>query len=415
MFDYIEEILSTLKKNKLRAVMTGFSVAWGIFMLIILLGSGNGLQNGMEFNFRNIAKNAIQIWPGRTSENFEGLGKGRSVQFTNEDYDLMKRELSGIDDISGRLYLWSDVAITFEKQYANYTVTCVMPEFINIRLMDIVKGRFINHMDIKENRKVIVLSQTIVDMLFKETEPLGEYVKVGGIYFQVVGVLSNPTDKNSKDAILPLSTGQRVFNGANRLSNLALTTTSTTVEANKQIEEEIRGFLAKRHRFSTTDQEAIYVWNTLESFKQAQGVFAGIRMFVWVIGIMTIIAGIVGVSNIMIILVKERTKEIGIRKAIGATPWSVVLLVLSESLFITAVAGLVGMLFGMGILHIASTVLTNVAATNETIRFIFYNPSANFGVAISATVLLVVAGLLAGFIPARKAAGIKPIEALHDE
>jgi putative ABC transport system permease protein len=415
MFDYIEEILSTLKKNKLRAVMTGFSVAWGIFMLIILLGSGNGLQNGMEFNFRNIAKNAIQIWPGRTSENFEGLGKGRQVQFTNEDYDLMKRELSGIDDITGRLYLWSDVAITYGSEYANYTVTCVMPEFINIRLMDVVKGRFINHMDIKENRKVITLSQSIVDMLFKEVEPIGEYVKVGGIYFQVVGVLDNPTDKNSKDAIIPVSTGQRVFNGANRLSNLALTTTSTSVEVNKQIEEEIKEFLAKRHRFSTTDDEALYVWNTLEDFKQAQGVFSGIRLFIWIIGIMTIIAGIVGVSNIMIILVKERTKEIGIRKAIGATPWSVILLVLSESLFITAVAGLVGMLFGMGLLHIASSVLTGIAETNDTIRFIFYNPSANFGVAISATILLVVAGLLAGFIPARKAAGIKPIEALHDE
>lgn len=395
--------------------MTGFSVAWGIFMLIILLGSGNGLQNGMEFNFRNIAKNAIQIWPGRTSENFEGLGKGRQVQFTNEDYDLMKRELSGIDDITGRLYLWSDVAITYDNEYANYTVTCVMPEFIKIRLMDVVKGRFINHMDIKENRKVIALSQSVVDMLFKDVEPLGEYVKVGGIYFKVVGVLANPTDKNSKDAIIPLTTGQRVFNGANRLSNLALTTTSTSVEVNKQIEGEIRTFLAKRHRFSSEDDEALYVWNTLEDFKRAQGVFAGIRMFIWIIGIMTIIAGIVGVSNIMIILVKERTKEIGIRKAIGATPLSVVSLVLSESLFITAIAGFAGMLFGMGVLHIASTVLAGIAETNDTIRFIFYNPSANFGVAISATILLVVAGLLAGFVPARKAAGIKPIEALHDE
>jgi putative ABC transport system permease protein len=415
MFDYIEEILTTLKKNKLRAAMTGFSVAWGIFMLIILLGSGDGLQNGMEFNFRNIAKNAIQIWPGRTSENFEGLRKGREIQFTNEDYDLMKRELNGIDDITGRLYLRGDVAITYGNEYADYTVTCVMPEFTSIRLMDVVKGRFINHKDIEESRKVIVLSQAIVDMLFKEVEPLGEYVKVGGIYFQVVGVLSNPTDKNSKDAILPLSTGQRVFNGANRLSNLALTTTSTSVEANKQLEEEIKTFLAKRHRFSAEDDEALYLSNTLEDFKQAQGVFAGIRLFIWIIGIMTIIAGIVGVSNIMIILVKERTKEIGIRKAIGATPWSVVVLVLSESLFITAVAGLVGMLFGMGILHIASMVIKGIAETEDTIRFIFYNPSADFGVALSATILLVVAGLLAGFIPARKAAGIKPIEALHDE
>jgi len=415
MIDYLEEILSTLKKNKLRTIMTGFSVAWGIFMLIILLGSGNGLQNGMEFNFRNIAKNAIQVWPGRTSENFEGLGKGRRVQFTNEDYDLIKRDLPGIKDITGRLRLMSDVAITYNDEYANYTVTCVMPEFINIRLMEVVKGRFINHIDIKENRKVITLSQYIVDMLFKDIDPIGKYVKVGGIYFKVVGVLENPSYKQSKAAIIPITTGQKVFNGANRISSLAITTTSNTAEGNKRIEDEIKAFLAKRHKFSASDDEALYVTNTLEDFKRSQGIFNGIRMLVWIIGIMTIIAGIVGVSNIMIILVKERTKEIGIRKALGATPWSVISLVLSESLFITAFAGLVGMLTGMGLLHIASVVLSNIAEYNDKIQFIFFNPSANFGVAISATILLVIAGLLAGFVPARKAAGIKPIEALHDE
>lgn len=415
MFDYIEEILSTLRQNKLRAIMTGFSVAWGIFMLIILLGSGNGLQNGMEFNFKSIAKNAIQIWPGQTSESFEGLGKGRSIQFTNEDYHLMKRELNGIDNITGRLYLWSDVAITYKNEYSNYTVTCVMPEFLNIRLLDIIKGRFVNYNDIRENRKVIVLSQAVIDMLFKDEDPLGKNVKVGDIYFKVIGVSEDPTNKDSKDVILPLSTGQRVFNGANRLSNLALTTTSNSVEENKKIEQEIRNFLAKRHRFSKTDDKALNIWNTIEDFKRAQGALGGIRMFVWIIGIMTIIAGIVGVSNIMIILVKERTKEIGIRKAIGASPWSVIQLVLSESLFITAISGFVGMLLGMGLLRIASTVLSSISETNEMIRYVFYNPSADFGVAISATVVLIVAGLLAGFFPAQKASAIKPIEALHDE
>lgn len=415
MFDYLEEILTTLKQNKLRAVMTGFSVAWGIFMLIILLGSGKGLQNGMEFNFRSIAKNAIQIWPGQTGETFEGLKKGRRIQFTNEDYELLKRELKGISNITGRLYLWQDVAITYKNQYSNYTVTCVMPDFLNIRLLNIVNGRFINYNDINETRKVIVLSKSIIDNLFKDEDPIGKYVKVGGIFFQVIGVLEDPTNKDSKDAILPITTGQGVFNGANRISNLALTTESTSVEENKQIEAEIRSFLAKRHRFAESDTRALNVWNTLEDFQRAQGVFGGIRLFVWIVGIMTIIAGIVGVSNIMIILVKERTKEIGIRKAIGASPFSVIQLVLFESLFITAVAGFVGLLLGMGLLHIATMVLANIAEGNEMIRYVFYNPSADFGVAISAAVVLVIAGLMAGFIPARKAAAIKPIEALHDE
>lgn len=415
MLDYIEEILTTLKQNKLRAIMTGFSVSWGIFMLIILLGSGNGLQNGMENNFKNIAQNAIQIWPGKTSESYEGYGKGRNIQFTNEDYDLLKREMRGIDNISGRLYLWADVPITYGSEYANYTVTCVMPEFTNIRLFDMIKGRFINDLDISDKRKVIVLSQSIIDMLFKDKEPIGEYVKVGGIYFQVVGVINDPTNKDSKDAILPITTGQMVFNGANRISNLALTTTSSSVEENKKIEEEIKSFLARRHHFSADDKEALHVWNTLDTVKTTQGVFRGIRLFIWIVGIMTVIAGIVGVSNIMIILVKERTKEIGIRKAIGASPWSVIQLVLSESLFITAIAGFVGMLAGMGILYIASNIITSISQTNNMLDKIFYNPSADFGVAMSATIVLILAGLLAGYIPARKAAAIKPIEALHDE
>lgn len=415
MLDYLEEILSTLKQNKLRAIMTGFSVAWGIFMLIILLGSGNGLQNGMEFGLRDIAQNAIQIWPGRTSIEHEGLNKGRRIQFTNEDVELLQRDLQGIKDVTGRLYLWSEVPLTYKNEYSDYTVTCITPAYYRIRLQDLVKGRFINENDLKESRKVLVLSKSIVEQLFGDEDPIGELVKVGGIHFKVIGVSANPTDESAKDAMIPLSTGQRVFNGSHNLSNLALTTSYQTIAENKQVEEEVRSFLARRHRFSEEDQEALNVWNTMESVTQAQGVFNGLRLFIWVVGIMTIIAGIVGVSNIMIILVKERTKELGIRKALGASPWSVVQLVLSESLFITAVAGFIGMLLGMGVLHGASVILRQVYEGNPNIRNIFYNPSADFGVALSAAVVLVAAGLLAGFIPARKAASIKPIEALHDE
>lgn len=415
MLDYFEEILSTLRQNKLRAIMTGFSVAWGIFMLIILLGSGRGLQNGMEFNFRGSATNAIWINSGETAESFEGFRKGRRIQFTNEDYDMIKRELSGISNISGRMYLYSSAPLTYKNEFGVYTITCVMPEYLGIEILDMKKGRFINKIDIDQFRKVIVLSQPIVDILFKDEDPMGKFIKVGSIQFQVVGVFQDYQQADAKKVFLPLSTAQRVFNGGNRIRNLAVTTTSTTVEENKKIEEEIRKMLARRHRFAESDSKAIFIWNTLEHFKQAQGVFAGIRMFVWIIGIMTIIAGIVGVSNIMIILVKERTKEIGIRKAIGATPWSIIRLVLSESVFITAIAGFFGMLFGMGVLHLVNMALVSAAEGNPMVNRIFYNPSADFSVAVTAAIVLVLAGLMAGFIPARKASAIKPIEALHDE
>ncbi len=414
MLDYFEELLTTLKQNRLRAIMTGFSVSWGIFMLILLLGSGKGLQNGIENNFRNVSANSIQIWPGRTSENFEGYKKGRYIRFTNEDYELIQREVEGIDALTGRLYLNGNVDLTYGNKYAGYTITSIHPDFTKVRLFKLKKGRVISEVDLKEKRKVLVLSQSIVDMLFEDKDPIGEYVKVGGIYFRVIGVIEDPTNKDSKDALIPISTAQMVFNGANRISNFGFTTTASTVEENKRIEEEVKALLARRLHFSPDDQEALYVWNTLDEFKRVQGLFKGIRLFVWVVGIMTIIAGIVGVSNIMIILVKERTKEIGIRKAIGATPFSVIQLVLSESLFITVLAGFIGMLLGMGILYLASQLIDSIAQSSQDILYIFYNPSADFGVAASATVVLIVAGLIAGYVPARKAAAIKPIIALHD-
>lgn len=415
MLDNLEEIFNTLKQNRLRAIMTGFSVAWGIFMLIVLLGSGQGLKNGMERNFGAISRNAIQVWPGQTGETFEGLKKGRQIQFTNSDFNLLSRELNGLEHITGRISLWQDRAIIYDNRQGIYSITGVMPQYLNIVRFNITGGRFVNQNDINHHRKVIVLSRAIVENLFNDEYPVGKLVKVGGIYFTVVGVLEHPTNNEAKEAIIPISTAQRIFNQGNNISNLALTTQALTIEENKKIEEELRGLLAQRHRFATTDSRALYIWNTLEDFSRAQGVFGGIRLFVWIIGIMTIIAGIVGVSNIMVILVKERTKEIGIRKAIGASPRSVVQMVLTESLLITIVAGFFGLMAGMGLLHLARIVIAKAAESNDMIRNIFYNPSADFGVALSALVVLVIAGLLAGFVPASKAAAIKPVEALHDE
>jgi putative ABC transport system permease protein len=320
-----------------------------------------------------------------------------------------------MDHFSGRFHLRGDYAVTYENEYGDFQIEGIMPEFKEIQLVDMVQGRYINHLDIKQYRKSVIISEPVQKHLFKEKEPLGEYIRINGVPFMVVGTFVNPEDKDDKQLYMPLTTTQRVFNGNNRLNEMAISTNATTVAENKRIEDEVRNLLIKRHRVAPEDKQAIGIWNTLENFKQAQGVFAGIRMFVWVIGIMTIIAGIVGVSNIMIILVKERTKEIGIRKAIGATPFSIIRLVLSESVFITALAGFFGLVAGMGLLAGISAILKQVAVENQDVQRAFFNPAADLNVALWALAILVTAGLVAGFIPARKAASIRPIEALHDE
>lgn len=394
--------------------MTGFSVAWGIFMLILLLGSGKGLQNGMENNFSGTSKNALWIWSRRTQVAYDGLKAGRRIQFTDQDVVELKRRLGDdFDHISGRFYISGEARVTYQNEFGTYRTEGVMPAFNKIQIVHQDEGRFINQLDIDEYRKTIVISEPVKKTLFKDgQDAIGKYIRVNSVPFKVVGVFTDPEDKERKRVYLPLTTAQRVFNGINKLGEMAIATNATTVAENKRIEEEVRSLLAKRHRVSPEDKQALGIWNTLEHFKQAQGVFTGIRFFVWIIGIMTIIAGIVGVSNIMIILVKERTKEIGIRKAIGATPLSIIRLVLSESVFITAFAGFFGLVAGIGILSLVSMGLQNAGGD---IQRAFWNPSADISVAVWALLILVVAGLVAGYIPARKASSIRPIEALHDE
>lgn len=397
--------------------MTGFSVAWGIFMLILLLGSGNGLQHGMENNFKGISKNALWIWSRQTQEAYDGLQAGREVQFTDEDYDLLVNHFKDdFSDISGRFNLRGSGTVTYKDQYGDYSMEGVMPAFRNIQVVDIISGRFINKPDIEQNRKSAIISEPVRKALFKgDEDPIGKYVRIDGVPFQVIGTFVDLQREDQEKLYIPLTTARQVFSGSNRLSELAVATNAMTVAENKRIEEEIRTALMKKHRVSPDDKQALGIWNTLEHFKQAQGVFTGIRLFVWVIGIMTIIAGIVGVSNIMIILVKERTKEIGVRKAIGASPWSVVRLVLSESVFITTISGFFGLVLGMGLLSAISMVISNIAGQNPRIERVFYNPEADLSVVVSALVVLIVAGLIAGYVPARRASAIKPIEALHDE
>lgn len=405
--DKWQEIFATIKKNKLRTFLTGFSVAWGIFMLIILLGSGRGLENGVQIQFERDATNSIWIYRGQTSMPYKGLKPGRRIRFTNDDYENSKREIKNIDNLSSRLSVWQQRDISYKNEYGNFDIIGVHPGTKTLENVDILEGRFLNEIDERSNRKVVIISKDVKNALFKDDEePLGKYININKIPFKVVGVFEDGSERDNQRVYIPVSTTQKIFTGGREIHNLAFTTGDASMQESVEIENQIRANFAQRHRFDKDDQRALYINNNVEEYQKMQNLFAGIRIFVWIIGIGTIIAGIVGVSNIMLIVVKERTKEIGIRKAIGATPGSIIGLVLLESILITAFAGYIGLVLGVGLLELLSPHVQSE---------FFTNPEADFRIAVSATILLITSGALAGFVPARKASSIKPIEALRDE
>jgi len=413
--DKWQEIFATIKKNKMRTFLTGFSVAWGIFMLMILLGSGNGLSNGVASNFMTDAVNAMWIWNGKTTIAHEGMKTGRNIQFHNEDQELVQK-VSGVGVTSGRYYL-GNTRYSYGKESGDYTTVTCHPQLQEVENLQISKGRFINQIDIQQNRKVIVIGDDIRAALFKDAEAIGEYVNINRIPFKVVGVCIEPGSSKSRNSYMPLSTAQMIFNGSNRLHNLALTINANTLEETRAIEDQIRNVLAKQHKFDPKDESAIGLNNKLENYIQTMKIFQAINIFIWIIGIGTLIAGIVGVSNIMLIVVKERTKEIGIRKALGASPASVIGLILLESIMITTIAGYVGLVLGTGLMELINYAMVQSATPSAADQgdTLFLNPTVDFGIAVSATLLLIVAGAIAGYIPAKRAASIKPIVALRDE
>lgn len=406
--DRWEEIFSTIKKNKLRTFLTGFSVAWGIFMLIILLGSGQGLENGVRDQFASSAVNTLWVWGGETSLAYKGLQPGREISFENSDYFDIKERITGIEYIAGRTHVWGDNTISYKNEYGNFDIRSVHPDYATIEKISLLEGRYINPFDINDYQKVTTISVDVKNALFKDSPALGKYINIKGIPFKVVGIFVDDDGRqgNDESVYIPLTTAQRVFFGEERIQTMAITVASNTVEDSKRMEEEVRAKIAQRHVFDKADENAMFIWNGVEQFKQFIDLFAAIRMFVWVIGVMTIIAGIVGVSNIMMIAVKERTKEIGIRKSLGATPNSIILLIMQEAVFITGIAGYFGLVAGIGLLE-----LINPHIETEFFR----NPEVDLKVAITATLVLIFSGMMAGFFPARKAASIKPVVALKDE
>ncbi|MDR0976223.1 MAG: ABC transporter permease [Prevotellaceae bacterium] len=419
MIDLFQEIFGTIRRNKLRTFLTGFAVAWGIFMLIVLLGAGNGLIHAFEEAAGARALNSVNVSPGWTSMAYDGLKADRRIHLDNSDVRISNTHFpENIMDV-GATVRQSGVTISYGKEYINQqSLTGVYPGFIDIATdTKIIEGRFINEQDIKERRKVIVLFYKNAEILFPAAKrsPIGQHVKVGNVMYQVVGLFDNGGN-TSGATYVPFTTLQTIYNKGVQLNNITFTIQNLpTIEANEAFEAQYRKALSANHRFDPTDTRAVWISNRLRQYMQSQAAMSTLTIAIWVIGIFTLLSGIVGVSNIMLITVKERTHEFGIRKALGAKPRAILWLIIVESVFITTLFGYFGMVAGIG-----ATEWMNAIAGQQTVdvgmgggETIFSNPTVDLGVAIQATLTLIIAGALAGFFPARKAVSVSPIEALR--
>jgi putative ABC transport system permease protein len=410
--DKWQEIYASIRKHKLRTLLTAFGVFWGIFMLVLLLGAGKGLENGVLEMFSGNAVNSLWVWSGQTSEPHEGLAPGRFIQYTNDDYAAIRQNIEEIAFISPRTSLWGEFTVNYRNKNGSFSINGDSPDFARIKFFSMEKGRFLNEPDIRENRKVAVIGERVVQLLFGKEEPLGKYLNIKGAYFKVVGVFGKhkgggDSREDAQSIYLPYTTMQQTYNLGNHINMFSIRVKEGVPAA--LVEDKLKALLSSRHRFSVTDEQAIGVWNAEEEFKSFKGLFSGIKLFIWIVGVGSIIAGIVGVSNIMLIIVKERTREIGTRKALGAPPGSIIGMIIQEAVVITAVSGYSGLVAGVGLLELIKFLMGEFEIESE----FFTRPEIDFTVAITATILLVIAGALAGFIPARKAARINPIEALR--
>lgn len=418
-FDNFREIWSTIKKNKLRTFLTGFSVSWGIFMLIVLLGAGSGLKNGIMHNFDRWAGNRVETWPRYASKPYQGMQTNRRVEYKDDDLVMLKLQNPEVNLVSGVLYQ-SDT-LSYGEEYNSYSLNGVHPDkaVIDKIKMTVGNGRFINEVDVLQKRKVIVISPRMKQVLFRSEDPLGKYLNAGDIAYQVVGVYTDEDNNNNAPAYIPFSTAQQLYRAGYGVDNIIFSLDGvSTKEEYEAFEKRFRQQMGKRHHFDPEDLRAIGMWSTIEDMAMFNGMLNGITLFIWVIGIGTLAAGIVGVSNIMLITVRERTREFGIRKAIGATPFSILKLIIVESILITAVFGYFGMITGVGLTEGINAIMESnkmgQASSNDDMS-IFLNPTVSLSIALSATALIIVAGVLAGYFPARKAVKITAIEAMRNE
>ena len=407
-----QEIFETLSKNKLRTILTGISVASGIFILVILLGFGKGIENGVRSEFERDAVNHISVSTRVTTKEYKGLNPGRYIQLKNEDFNSISETYSDYtSEKSPSYHLWSAL-INYKNESGNYRVQGVSPGYQMIENAKIINGRFLNDADIQETRKVGVIGERLKLDLFKDEDPVGKQISVYGINLTVIGVFTDPGgDRDESRVYIPINTAQAAFNGQDNLRSMWWTVKMSdnfneAVALSQMLSQNIESDVKERHVIAPDDNGAVRVNNTLEEAKKIYSLIDKIKMVFWFVGIGTIVAGVVGVGNIMLIIVKERTKEIGIRKAIGAKPLSIVGMILQEAIFVTMFSGLFGLIVGLGLMELLGPQIQS--------DFIKY-PQVNFQTALTTVFLLVIAGTMAGFFPAYRAAKIKPIIALRDE
>ncbi len=416
--DNWHEIWTALKKNPVRTFFTAFGVFWGIFMLVVMLGSGKGLQNAVYQGFGDFATNSFFMWAQKTSMPYQGFKQGRSYYFNNDDIEGIRRNIPEVKLVAPRLQGGGHNGasnVVRGKETGAYNIYGDYPDFFKIDPVDITAGRFINNLDVKNERKIAVIGTAVIKDLFKADEnPIGQYIRIQGVYFKVVGLFKSKkkggqADRDNNSIFLPFSSMQRTFNYGNKVFWFAITSADNVPAS--IAEEKVLALMKKRHHINPKDTQAIGHFNVEKEFKKMSGLFNGINGLVWIVGIGTLLAGIIGVSNIMLIIVKERTREIGVKRALGATPLNIISQIILESVTLTTSAGYIGLVIGVALLSLIDKIMVNSGANS---RF-FLHPEIDFNVGMTALAVLVISGIFAGLIPAKRAVSIKPVEALRDE
>lgn len=415
--DRWQEIFYALKKNKMRTFLTAFGVFWGIFMLVVMLGAGKGLYNGVFYGMGDFATNSMFIWTRQTTIPYKGFPRGRQWNFTNEDTKALLDNIREIEVLAPRMSSRQGLTeIGRNKNNGFFRIIGDSPEYYHIDPVRILNGRFINRLDLVKQRKSIIIGKRVRDVLFDVDEnPVGKYLEIQGVYFEVVGEFQSKRapnrggDYQNECIIMPITTLQKTYNYGNVVGYYSVLAKPGIPVS--RVEAKMRKFLARRHKVSPKDEMAFGSHNVEENIKNLNNLFTGIRLLSWFVGILTLAAGVIGISNIMLVIVKERTKEIGIQRAIGATPMKIISQIILESVFLTTIAGYTGLLLSTGIVEIVGFFLRKA----QTDSFFFRNPEVDFKVATLALLILIASGALAGMIPARRAVKIKPIDALRSE
>ncbi|MCI7787759.1 MAG: ABC transporter permease [Prevotella sp.] len=417
--ELLTELWATARRNKLRTALTGFAVAWGIFMIIFLLGAGNGLINAVTQNSAKMLDNSMMVWGGLTSKPYNGLKEGRWVQLDDRDLDATRHEFAANIDEVGATVNRDNLTFSLGDNYYNTTLSGVYPNEATINKKEMLFGRFINDIDISQDRKVVVISRSLAEQLVSHdvAQLVGRYINVGDFAFRVVGIYKTEENSSDNNAYTAFTTLRKMYGMGDKAGNIVFSFHGlNTEQQNDNFEKQYTAHINRNHQADPTDRSSVWIWNRFTQNMQMNKGMTLIRLALWVIGLFTLLSGVVGVSNIMLITVKERTREFGIRKAIGATPASLLRLIIAESVVITLFFGYIGMLCGIAANEYMNATIGHTVVDSGLFKAtMFVNPTVGLDVCFGATAVMVVAGTLAGLMPAWRAARIRPIEALRAE